>query len=80
MVEAMARGLRIPQDLAICGFGDADFAAHMEPSLSTVHVDGAAIGRTAARLIIDRCDGRPAAAPIVDVGFRIVERASTGAP
>jgi hypothetical protein len=45
MVEAQARGLRIPEDLAVCGFGDADFAAHMEPSLTTVHVDGAAIGR-----------------------------------
>ena len=78
IVEATARGLRIPDDLAICGFGNADFAAHMEPALSTVHVDGAAIGRTAARLIVDRCDGRPTAEPIVDVGFRIVERASTG--
>ena len=79
MVEALARGLRIPDDLAICGFGNADFAAHMEPSLTTVHVDGAAIGRTAARLIVDRCEGKPVPEPIVDVGFRIVERASTGA-
>jgi LacI family gluconate utilization system Gnt-I transcriptional repressor len=78
IVEALARGLRVPEDLAVCGFGDADFAAHMEPALTTVHVDGAAIGRTAARLIVDRCDGQTAAEPIVDVGFRIVERASTG--
>ncbi|WP_354686559.1 substrate-binding domain-containing protein [Cupriavidus necator] len=42
VVEALARGLRIPQDLAVCGFGDADFAAHMEPSLTTVQVDGRA--------------------------------------
>jgi LacI family gluconate utilization system Gnt-I transcriptional repressor len=70
IVEALARGLRVPEDLAVCGFGDADFAAHMEPALTTVHVDGAAIGRTAARLIVDRCDGRPVAEPIVDVGFR----------
>jgi LacI family gluconate utilization system Gnt-I transcriptional repressor len=77
MVEAQARGLRIPEDLAICGFGNADFAAHMAPSLTTVHVDGAAIGRTAARLIVDRCDGHAPASPIVDVGFRIEERGST---
>lgn len=77
MVEAQARGLRIPQDLAICGFGNADFSAHMVPSITTVHVDGPAIGRLAARLIIDQCRGAPIAESIIDVGFRIVEREST---
>ncbi len=80
LVEAQARGLRIPQDLAVCGFGDADFAAHMQPSLTTVHVDGAAIGRLAAQLIVERCRGQTVAQPVVDVGFRIVERQSTGGP
>jgi LacI family gluconate utilization system Gnt-I transcriptional repressor len=77
MVEAQARGLRIPQDLAICGFGNADFSAHMVPSITTVHVDGPDIGRLAARLIIDHCRGEPIAESIIDVGFRIVEREST---
>lgn len=77
LVEARARGLRIPRDLAVCGFGDADFAAHMDPSLTTVHVDGAAIGTLAARLILSRCASEPVAEPVVDVGFRIMEREST---
>ena len=77
MTEAQARGLRVPQDLAVCGFGNADFAAHMLPSLTTVHVDGAAIGRIAAQLVVDRCRGVPVAEPVVDVGFRIIERQST---
>jgi LacI family gluconate utilization system Gnt-I transcriptional repressor len=78
MVEALARGLRVPQDLAICGFGDADFAAHLHPSLTTVHVDGPRIGRLAAQLILDRCNGRTVTQPVIDLGFRIVERDSTG--
>jgi LacI family gluconate utilization system Gnt-I transcriptional repressor len=78
IVEAQARGLRIPDDLAVCGFGDADFAAHMVPSLTTVHVDGAAIGSIAARLILARCNGQAADPSIVDIGFRIEERRSTG--
>jgi LacI family gluconate utilization system Gnt-I transcriptional repressor len=78
MVEAQARGLRIPEDIAVCGFGDADFAAHLHPSLTTVQVDGAAIGRLAAQLIIDRCRGQAIERPVVDIGFRIVERQSTG--
>lgn len=77
LAEAQARGLRVPQDLAVCGFGDADFAADMQPSLTTVHVDGAAIGRRAAQLIIDRSHGTPIEQPIVDLGFRIIERRST---
>jgi len=77
LAEAQARGLRVPQDLAVCGFGNADFAADMQPSLTTVHVDGAAIGRRAAQLIIDRSHGTPIEQPIVDVGFRIIERRST---
>lgn len=77
LAEASARGIRVPEELAVCGFGDADFAAHMQPSLTTVHVDGAAIGKRAAQLVIDRCNGTPIAFPIVDVGFRIVERQST---
>jgi LacI family transcriptional regulator, gluconate utilization system Gnt-I transcriptional repressor len=77
MVEAQARGLRVPEDLAVCGFGDADFAAHMHPSLTTVHVDGQAIGQRAAQLIVERCRGQAASQPVVDVGFRIIERQST---
>ena len=79
LVEAQSRGLRVPGDLAICGFGDADFAAHTWPSLTSVQVDGARIGRVAAQLIVDRCRGVAIAESVVDVGFRIVERQSTGA-
>jgi LacI family gluconate utilization system Gnt-I transcriptional repressor len=78
MVEALARGLRVPQDLAICGFGNADFGPHTVPSISTVHVDGAEIGRLAARLVVERSRGEPIDRPVVDVGFRIIERQSTG--
>lgn len=80
MVEAAARGLRVPQDLAVCGFGNADFGAHVLPSITTVHVDGAGIGRTAARLIVDRCRGKPVERRVIDVGFSLVERQSTAAP
>lgn len=78
LAEALSRGIRVPQDLAVCGFGGADFAAHMAPSLTTVQVDGASIGRLAAQMIVARCRGEVLEQPVVDVGFCIVERQSTG--
>jgi LacI family gluconate utilization system Gnt-I transcriptional repressor len=80
MIEALARGLKIPERLAVCGFGDADFAAHLVPSLTTVRIEGAEIGRRAAQMIVARCRGEAVEQKIVDVGFSIVERASTGGP
>lgn len=77
MTEALARGLRVPQDLAVFGFGDAAFAAHTQPALSTVQVDGPAIGRLAAQLILQRCRGEAVKTSLLDLGFRIVERHST---
>jgi LacI family gluconate utilization system Gnt-I transcriptional repressor len=78
ITEARARGLSVPGDLAVCGFGDAEFAAHLEPPLTTVHIDGALIGKLAAQMILARCRGNAVDKPIVDVGFEIVERGSTG--
>ncbi|KXJ65960.1 hypothetical protein AXY46_14185 [Achromobacter xylosoxidans] len=78
LTEARVRGLRVPQDLAVCGFGGADFAAHLAPSLTTVQVDGANIGAQAARILMARCRGESTQERIIDVGFQIVERESTG--
>lgn len=77
LIEARARGLDVPGQLAVCGFGDADFAAHLEPALTTVRIEGAEIGRRAAAMILARCRGEAVERRIVDLGFRIVERAST---
>ena len=78
LTEARARGLRVPEDLAVCGFGNTDFSAYTIPSITSVHVDGPEMGRLAARLIMDRCQGRPVDHSVVDLGFRLIERESTG--
>ncbi len=77
LAEAHSRGLSVPADLAIMGFGDQDFAAYTFPTLSTVRVDRAAIGRLAAEAILERLAGHPRTRKVIDVGFQITERAST---
>ena len=76
VIEAQARGISVPEKIAVVGYGDLNFAAETLPPLTTVSVDGSAIGRLAARCIIDRAQGRSVAEPVVDVGFSIIERAS----
>lgn len=77
MTEARARRISIPEQIAVVGFGDVPFLADMVPALSTVRINGADIGRQAARFLIERAEGRPVSPPIVDVGFSIVERDTT---
>lgn len=77
IAEAQDRGIRIPEDIAVMGFGNLDFASHTTPSLTTIGIDKAAIGRLAAEALLARIGGREAPAKIVDVGFEVIERAST---
>lgn len=76
LVEAQKRGIRVPEDLAVIGFGDMDFADSTEPSLSSVRIDGRAIGLEAARILVERAAGLAHAPVIRDVGFNLVRRAS----
>ncbi|MBI2771338.1 MAG: LacI family DNA-binding transcriptional regulator [Burkholderiales bacterium] len=76
IAEAQARGLRVPQDVAVMGFGNLNFSADIHPALSTVQVDGAAIGEQAARFILDRIEGRDTGERVRDIGFSLVPRES----
>jgi LacI family transcriptional regulator, gluconate utilization system Gnt-I transcriptional repressor len=76
ITEAHARGLQVPNGLAVHGFGDLAFAAHTHPALTTVRIDGTAIGREAARCLIERNKGERLGPNVRDIGFSIVERAS----
>lgn len=77
VTEALARGLRVPQDIAVIGFGDFDYAGNTSPRLSSVMVDRQKVADLAADALIARLAGRTVSPKVVDVGFRIVDRETT---
>jgi LacI family gluconate utilization system Gnt-I transcriptional repressor len=77
IAEARDRGMRIPRDLAVIGFGDLDFAAHTTPALTTIGIDKASIGRLSAERLLARIRGEEVPEKIVDVGFTVIGRGTT---
>ncbi len=76
LCEARRRGLDVPNDIAIAGFGDFEIASEAGLALTTVRVPGFAIGKQAARLILARSGSSPSHPAIIDLGFEIVRRAT----
>ena len=76
LVEANARGLSIPGDVAVIGFGDQEFAASTEPALTSMRVDRNTLGSTAANALLARFSEDGERQPVYDVGFELVRRGS----
>lgn len=74
--ECARRGIRVPQDLAIIGFGDQEVGRYLNPGLTTVHVDTRLIGERAGEALLACLRGEQVPSPI-DVGFELVVRGST---
>jgi len=79
LTEARMRGICIPDDLAVIGYGDFAAASSVLPSLTTVRINSAEIGTQAAEALIAGMQHRDAgaAARHIDTGFEIVARDST---
>jgi LacI family gluconate utilization system Gnt-I transcriptional repressor len=70
-VGLLRAGPASEQPVAVIGLGDLEFGRLLSPSLSTISVHGDAIGRTAAKLTLDRGGERH-----IDLGFELVLRDS----
>jgi LacI family gluconate utilization system Gnt-I transcriptional repressor len=71
-----SRGLAIPTQMALAGFGDLSLSALLPVPLTTIRVRAEAMGTAAARLILQRLAGEVPETPTVDVGYELVPRAS----
>jgi LacI family transcriptional regulator len=77
--EAIEMGIDVPGRLSITGFDDLEFASHVHPNLTTVHVPFREIGRRTAGLLLSRIEGRPTSLH-VKLEADIVVRGSTAPP
>ena len=76
LIEAAARGLSVPGDVAVIGFGDQDFAAHTNPALTSIRVDRQTLGQAAANALIARFVEGPKRPAVHNVGFEVIRRGS----
>lgn len=74
---AAARGIAVPETLAVAGFDDLPSSSVTAPALTSVALPGAELGRAAALRLLAMLDGTEPAAPALPT--RLVPRASTGA-
>lgn len=76
LAEAAAQGLRVPEDIAVLGFGDTTNSRFAHPALSTISVNSAQMGHEVAEALLRRLEGSKALERH-DTGFTLIERSST---
>ncbi|TDV67851.1 LacI family DNA-binding transcriptional regulator [Pseudomonas sp. LP_7_YM] len=75
-LEALRRGIRIPERVALIGFNDLPGSAHMVPRLTSIRTPREQVGQRAAQLLLGLLDGNVQETQ-VDLGFELVVREST---
>ncbi|MEU1433752.1 LacI family DNA-binding transcriptional regulator [Streptomyces sp. NPDC005786] len=73
-------GLRIPEDLSLVGYNNTALAALAPVQLTSVDQAGHTMGSTAARMLIERVEGRRDRAMRTTMTPRLVRRGTTATP
>jgi LacI family transcriptional regulator len=73
-------GMRIPEDVAVIGFGGSNVSGIVTPTLSTVSMPLHAMGETAFRALLDRITHEEHAPRLVEVEPALIIRESSAVP
>lgn len=77
LMECKRRGMRVPQDIAIAGFGDYEISSICHPRITTINVDCYGIGKQAAARLLDALqNGNEAGDEITLTSYKVVLRES----
>jgi LacI family transcriptional regulator, gluconate utilization system Gnt-I transcriptional repressor len=77
LTECQRRGVSVPEDIWIAGFGDYEIAGISVPSLTTINPFPREIGTRTAALILDLLDARTPVAGIIPITPQLIIRHST---
>ncbi|HEX5165410.1 MAG TPA: LacI family DNA-binding transcriptional regulator, partial [Thermomicrobiales bacterium] len=80
MHHLAASGVRIPDDIAVVGFGGANVAGLVTPTLSTVRIPLYEMGATAFHALLDRINHEHHGERLVNVLPELIVRQSSGGP
>ncbi|MFD3620381.1 LacI family DNA-binding transcriptional regulator [Streptomyces sp. NPDC058676] len=73
-----ARGLSVPEDIALAAFDDIPWFVHTDPPITAIAQPTGELGRAAVRALVDRIEGRSPES--VTLPARLVVRRSCGEP
>lgn len=77
VTECQRRGIAVPDDLSVIGFGDFEIGRIINPALTTIGVDFRDLGARAGALLLDLlAEGGGEEPRVVDVGATLIERQS----
>jgi LacI family transcriptional regulator, gluconate utilization system Gnt-I transcriptional repressor len=77
LFESQRMNIKVPNDLALCGFNDIEAAEFVNPSLTSVSVGRYEMGKKAAEMVVDRLSGKLMEKNVIDMGYEIKKRQST---
>jgi LacI family gluconate utilization system Gnt-I transcriptional repressor len=76
LLECNRRGISVPNQLAICGFGDYELSPFVTPSLTTVRIYPDRMGQRAAELVLAKLDGTSGPDLVHEIGHKLIRRGS----
>jgi len=79
LFECQRLGIAVPERLALAGFNDFEWSAAAEPPITSVATERYEMGVAALDMIARTIAGVPPQEKVVDLGFHLCPRASTGA-
>lgn len=65
------KGLHVPDDIGIAGWGDLPIASVLPKRLTSMHVPHLKLGQTAAEMMMSRLSGEPEQS-VRDIGFKLI--------
>jgi LacI family gluconate utilization system Gnt-I transcriptional repressor len=74
--QCQRRGIKVPEQIAVCGFNDLSTSAWMNPSVTTIATPRYRIGFEAASLLRQVIHGETPARHQIDLGFTLMARES----